>query len=204
MPRLHPVHHSPGQIVAMAAASSLSGMPRCPPAPSSWSIRTLSIHHQKLIQLRVKKFIRRREILTDTPSERATLGRYFTTYWIAKSGPLEPLSTSVDLTGASAAPMFAVETADANLAEPAFIFPVSHWNDMNIVIVELPAKAKTINKYLGVVLRGSGLVWPCPRPPGQERIGRSGRQFPDDLGDRPQGGRPAQRHRQGARRAPTG
>src|SRR5712675_3601512 len=41
------------------------------------------------------------------------------------------------------------ETADANLAEPALIFPVSHWNDMNIVIVESPAKAKTINKYLG-------------------------------------------------------
>src|ERR1700694_2670308 len=41
------------------------------------------------------------------------------------------------------------ETADASLAEPAFIFPVSHWNDMNIVIVESPAKAQTIHKYLG-------------------------------------------------------
>src|SRR5258708_1282306 len=28
-------------------------------------------------------------------------------------------------------------------------FPISHWNDMNIVIVESPAKAKTINKYFG-------------------------------------------------------
>src|SRR6476469_6071705 len=28
-------------------------------------------------------------------------------------------------------------------------FPVSYWNYMNIVIVESPAKAKTINKYLG-------------------------------------------------------
>src|SRR6201989_3448966 len=41
------------------------------------------------------------------------------------------------------------ETAGARLAEPALIFPVSYWNDMNIVIVESPAKAKTINKYLG-------------------------------------------------------
>src|SRR5271163_1684759 len=41
------------------------------------------------------------------------------------------------------------ETAAANLARPARIFPLSYWNDMNIVIVESPAKAKTINKYLG-------------------------------------------------------
>src|SRR6267154_2952746 len=41
------------------------------------------------------------------------------------------------------------QTAGANLAEPAFLFSVKPWNDMNIVIVESPAKAKTINKYLG-------------------------------------------------------
>jgi DNA topoisomerase I len=37
----------------------------------------------------------------------------------------------------------------ANLAKSLLKFPVSHWNYMNIVIVESPAKAKTINKYLG-------------------------------------------------------
>ena len=46
---------------------------------------------------------------------------------------------------------------------------------MNIVVVELPAKAKTINKYLGPRLRGAGLVRPCARPAGQGRLGRSRR-----------------------------
>lgn len=41
------------------------------------------------------------------------------------------------------------ETASLNLAIPACAFPISHWYKMNIVIVESPAKAKTINKYLG-------------------------------------------------------
>src|SRR4051795_2236915 len=48
-------------------------------------------------------------------------------------------------------------------------------------------------QVFGLVLRGSGLVWPCPRLAGEERLRRSRRQFQDDLGDRPQGGRPAQR-----------
>ena len=48
--------------------------------------------------------------------------------------------------------MFGTKRPTQSLAEPAFIFPVSHWNDMNIVIVESPAKAKTINKYLGASL----------------------------------------------------
>src|SRR4051794_35586150 len=44
-------------------------------------------------------------------------------------------------------------------------FPVSHWNDMNLVIVESPAKAKTINKYLGAsyeVLASFGLLGDRP------------------------------------------
>src|SRR6478609_4625313 len=39
--------------------------------------------------------------------------------------------------------------AGASLASAALNFPVSYWKYMNIVIVESPAKAKTINKYLG-------------------------------------------------------
>ena len=58
---------------------------------------------------------------------------------------------------------------------------------MNIVVVELPAKAKTINKYLGSGYAGVGLVRPRARSSGQRRLGRSGGRFPDDLGGRPQG-----------------
>src|SRR5262249_10354602 len=39
------------------------------------------------------------------------------------------------------------DAADSASQRP--IRPLSHWNCMNIVVVESPAKAKTINKYLG-------------------------------------------------------
>src|SRR6201997_5421135 len=45
--------------------------------------------------------------------------------------------------------MFGPEGRGSNLHGTAPYFPVSYWNYMNIVIVESPAKAKTINKYLG-------------------------------------------------------
>src|ERR1044072_9571829 len=45
--------------------------------------------------------------------------------------------------------MFAPTRANASLASAARNFPVRYWKYMNIVIVESPAKAKTINKYLG-------------------------------------------------------
>ena len=55
---------------------------------------------------------------------------------------------------------------------------------MNIVVVELPAKAKTINKYLGAgyeVLASFGHVRDLP---GQGWLGRSRAQFPHGLGGR--------------------
>ena len=58
-----------------------------------------------------------------------------------------------------------LERAGANLARAAPNSPVSYWNNMNIVIVESPAKAKTINKYLGAsyeVLASFGHVRDLP------------------------------------------
>ncbi len=46
--------------------------------------------------------------------------------------------------------MFAPTTAGReSQRNPPSCFPVSYWNDMNIVIVESPAKAKTINNISG-------------------------------------------------------
>src|SRR5215471_8380627 len=45
--------------------------------------------------------------------------------------------------------MFGPEGMPPESSETIPNLPVSHWNYMNIVIVESPAKAKTINKYLG-------------------------------------------------------
>ena len=93
--------------------------------------------------------------------------------------------------------MFAFETADASLAEPAFIFPVSYWNDMNIVIVESPAKAKTINKYLGAsyeVLASFGHVRDLPAKNGSVDP-EANFQMIWEIDPK---ARPAQRHRQGA------
>ena len=69
---------------------------------------------------------------------------------------------------------------------------------MNIVIVELPAKAKTINKYLGPGLPGARLLRARARPAREGRLGRAGRGFRDALGGRAQGRQAARRDRQGA------
>ena len=68
---------------------------------------------------------------------------------------------------------------------------------MDVVVVESPAKAKTINKYLGQGLQGSGLVRPCPRSAGQGRLGAAGRGFRHVLGGRHGLGQAPRRHRQG-------
>src|SRR5689334_18811319 len=63
--------------------------------------------------------------------------------------PSGGLSTPLDLTGTASPPMFGSKRPTRVLSFSASFFPVSHWKYMNIVIVESPAKAKTINKYLG-------------------------------------------------------
>ncbi len=78
---------------------------------------------------------------------------------------------------------------------------------MNLVLVESPAKAKTINKYLGKgyeVLASFGHVRDLPAKSGSVDPDA---QFPHALGDRSQGAEAAQRHRprrQGRRQAHSG
>ena len=73
---------------------------------------------------------------------------------------------------------------------------------MNIVIVESPAKAKTINKYLGPdykVLASYGHVRDLPAKDGSVLPTRTSR----CMGRRAQGRQAPRRDRQGAQRAPT-
>ena len=74
---------------------------------------------------------------------------------------------------------------------------------MKIVVVESPAKAKTINKYLGPgyeVLASFGHVRDLPAKDGSVDPER---QFPHAVGGRRQGPEAAQRHRPARSRAPT-
>ena len=67
---------------------------------------------------------------------------------------------------------------------------------MDVLVVESPAKAKTIGKYLGRGLHRAGLLRPCPRPAAQGRLGPPGRGFRHGLGGR----RPSRRS--GSTRSP--
>ena len=114
------------------------------------------------------------------------------------------VATSNDLTGGAALPMFpAAGTRRTVIGRPAKR-PLNHWVFMNLVVVELPAKAKTINKYLGQgyeVLASFGHVRDLPAKDGS--VDPDAR-FPHDLGGRRQGAEAAQRHRprrQGRRQA---
>src|SRR5271168_1626263 len=63
----------------------------------------------------------------------------------ASAGPAAAVS---DLTAGAGLPIFAAAANpwDINQASKR---PINHWVTMNLVVVESPAKAKTINKYLG-------------------------------------------------------
>ena len=76
----------------------------------------------------------------------------------------------------------------------------------NLVIVESPAKARTIERYLGADYQRPGLLWPCPRPAREPRQGQVRRRRRSRLRARvrhlrgpPQAGRRHREGRQGGR-----
>ena len=83
----------------------------------------------------------------------------------------------------------------------------SRKTQMKVVVVESPAKAKTINKYLGRDYTRAGLLRPCARPAGQGRLGAAGERLRHELGGRrprPEAAQGDRRRGQGRRQADPG
>ena len=83
----------------------------------------------------------------------------------------------------------------------------SRKTQMKVVVVEIPAKAKTINKYLGRGYTRAGQLRPCPRPAVQGRLGAAGGRFRHELGGRrprPEAAQGDRRRGQGRRQADPG
>ena len=91
-----------------------------------------------------------------------------------------------DLTGWAELPMFPASGRPIPPAKSLQNRPLTRWNYMKIVVVESPAKAKTINKYLGPdyeVLASFGHVRDLPAKDGSVDPEHG---FPDALGGRRQ------------------
>ena len=116
----------------------------------------------------------------------------------APFGWFDPARRRPDLTAGAAFPMFRPKLAADSAPKSASDLAANPLEFHEYRRGRIARQGEDDQQISGPRLRGSGLLWPYPRPAGQGRFGRPRRQFPHALGGRRQVEPAHQRHRPGA------